>query len=72
MTKNPAAAALGRSGGLARAKALSADQRSSLARAAVTVRWQKFKASKEIGTPVSAPEPLQPSRLIETQPFVVF
>jgi hypothetical protein len=45
--KNPAAVALGRLGGLkggaARAKALTPEQRSEIARKAVIVRWNKRK-----------------------------
>lgn len=45
--KNPAAMALGKLGGLrggpARAKALSAERRSEIAKAAVTARWKKAK-----------------------------
>ena len=43
--KNPAAVALGRLGGLkggaARAKVLTPEQRSEIARKAVTTRWQQ-------------------------------
>lgn len=39
--KNPAAVALGRKGGHARAAKLTAEQRSDSARKAVTARWQK-------------------------------
>lgn len=46
--KNPDAVALGRKGGQkggpARAKALSAEQRSDIARKAVTARWERVKA----------------------------
>jgi hypothetical protein len=38
--KDPAAAALGRKGGAARAKALSPDQRAEIARKAAAKRWE--------------------------------
>lgn len=41
--KNPAAVALGRKGGEARAKNLTAAQRSDSARKAVEARWEKTK-----------------------------
>jgi hypothetical protein len=45
--KDPAAVALGRKGGLkgglARSKALSADQRAEIARVAAQARWKKTK-----------------------------
>jgi hypothetical protein len=41
MAKNPAAVALGRKGGKARAKALTKTQRSEAARKAVQARWAK-------------------------------
>lgn len=48
MGKNPAAVALGRKGGLkggpARAKKLTAKERSESARKAVLARWKKAKA----------------------------
>ena len=48
MKKNPHAVALGRKGakkgGLARAKALSPERRSEIARMAVQARWKKAKA----------------------------
>ena len=48
MKKNPHAVALGRKGakkgGLARAKALSPERRSEIARLAVQARWKKAKA----------------------------
>jgi hypothetical protein len=48
--KNPHAAALGRLGGLkggrARAKALSAQERRTIARKAARARWQKPRAPK--------------------------
>jgi hypothetical protein len=44
--KNPAAVALGRLGGMARTKQMTARQRSELARHAVTVRWAKAKRAK--------------------------
>jgi len=57
-SKNPAAVALGRKGGkkggLARAAALSAEQRSASARNAVRARWAKLKpGTAEAGKPVS-------------------
>jgi len=42
--KNPHAVALGRKGGKARAKNLTAEQRSGEARKAVLARWAKAKA----------------------------
>ena len=39
--KNEAAAELGRKGGAARAKALSAEQRAEIARKASTTRWKR-------------------------------
>jgi hypothetical protein len=39
--KNPAAVALGRMGGKARAKGLSAQKRKEIAKAAATKRWAK-------------------------------
>ncbi|MFC1499234.1 hypothetical protein ACFLS1_12305 [Verrucomicrobiota bacterium] len=48
--KNPAAVALGRLGGLkggpARAKKLTAEQRSEIGRKAAAARWDKKKKSK--------------------------
>lgn len=48
--KNPNAVALGRLGGLkggpARKKALTAEERSAIARRAVNVRWAKTKKAK--------------------------
>ncbi len=50
MKKNPHAVALGRKGGkkggLARAKALSPERRSEIARLAVQARWTKTKQEK--------------------------
>ena len=43
--KNKAAAALGKKGGRARAKSMTAKQRSEAARKAVEARWSKEKAS---------------------------
>jgi hypothetical protein len=43
--KNAAAVALGRRGGQARAKKLSAEERSASARKAVEARWAKINAS---------------------------
>lgn len=39
--KNPAAAALGRRGGAARAKSMSAERRAEIARKAAASRWKK-------------------------------
>jgi hypothetical protein len=39
--KDPAAAALGRKGGAARAKAMSAEKRAEIARKAAKSRWEK-------------------------------
>jgi hypothetical protein len=39
--KDPAAAALGRKGGAARAKSMSPDKRTKIARKAAKTRWQK-------------------------------
>jgi hypothetical protein len=39
--KDPAAAALGRKGGKARAKAISSEQRAAIARKAAQKRWSK-------------------------------
>ena len=44
-TKDAAAVALGRRGGLARAKALTAEQRSEAARHAVLARWRKKRGT---------------------------
>jgi hypothetical protein len=41
--KDPAAAALGRKGGAARAKAMTAEQRAAIARKAALKRWKKTK-----------------------------
>jgi hypothetical protein len=43
--KNPAAVALGRKGGQARAKSLTPQERSASARKAVEARWAKIDAS---------------------------
>jgi hypothetical protein len=45
--KNPAAVALGRKGGKARAKKLTPQQRSESARKAVTARWEKILSKLE-------------------------
>jgi hypothetical protein len=45
--KDPAAVALGRRGGLARAKTMSARQRSEASRYAVSVRWAKTRRAKQ-------------------------
>jgi len=42
--KNKYAAALGKKGGRARAKSLTAKERSEAARKAVSARWEKAKA----------------------------
>jgi hypothetical protein len=44
--KNPAAVMLGRLGGMARTKQMTARERSELARHAVTTRWAKVKQAK--------------------------
>ena len=44
--KNPAAVALGKRGGVARAKALSAARRREIALKAIHYRWAKAKKSK--------------------------
>lgn len=41
--KNAAAAALGRKGGVARSKAMSAEKRAEIARKAATSRWKSEK-----------------------------
>jgi cytochrome c-type biogenesis protein CcmH/NrfG len=46
-TKNPAAVALGRKGGHARAQKLTPEQRSESARKAVRARWEKMLDSLE-------------------------
>jgi len=46
-TKNPAAVALGRKGGLARKKKLSKEELSDQGRKAVLARWQKKRAAAE-------------------------
>jgi len=45
--KDPAAAALGRKGGKARAKALSASELSDQGRKAVEERWRRYRAAKK-------------------------
>ena len=45
--KDPAAARLGRKGGLARAKALTAEERRASAVAAIRARWAKAKAKRK-------------------------
>lgn len=45
--KNPAAVALGRKGGHARAKSLTPEQRSDAARKAVEARWARIKELAE-------------------------
>jgi hypothetical protein len=44
--KDPAAVSLGKRGGLARSRTMTARQRSAAARHAVTVRWAKAKRAK--------------------------
>jgi hypothetical protein len=44
--KDPAAVSLGKRGGLARLRKMTARQRSQAARHAVTVRWAKAKQAK--------------------------
>jgi hypothetical protein len=44
--KDPHAVALGRKGGVARKKTLTAEQRSEIARNAVKARWKKAKATR--------------------------
>ncbi len=46
--KNPAAVALGRRGGKKTAENLTPEQRSEMARKAVTARWSKAKAEKKV------------------------
>ena len=48
--KNPAAVALGRAGGLKRAKSLTKAERSASASAAATARWAAEKAKVEADT----------------------
>ena len=45
--KNPAAVALGRRGGKARLKKMTAEERSRIARLAVQARWAKHKGKGE-------------------------
>jgi hypothetical protein len=45
--KNPAAVALGRRGGQARAKNLTSEQRKEAARKAVQARWAKAKKTNQ-------------------------
>jgi hypothetical protein len=47
MAKSRAAQELGRKGGIARAKAMSAKERSDSARKAVQARWAKREGKKE-------------------------
>lgn len=44
--KDPAAVRLGRRGGEARARKLSAEERSTQARRAVAIRWERYRAKK--------------------------
>jgi hypothetical protein len=44
--KDPAAAALGRKGGKARAEGMTAKRRKEIAKAAATTRWDKAKHSR--------------------------
>jgi hypothetical protein len=46
MAKNPAAVALGRRGGKATARKMTAEQRQESARKAAQARWAKKKAEK--------------------------
>jgi len=46
MRKNPHAQALGRKGGKARAKKLTAEKRTEIARRAVQERWRRYYARK--------------------------
>jgi hypothetical protein len=45
--KNPAAVALGRKGGRARMKKMTAEQRTKLAQQAASARWTKEKGKSE-------------------------
>jgi hypothetical protein len=45
--KNPAAVALGRKGGRARMKKMTAEQRTKLAQQAANARWNKEKGKSE-------------------------
>jgi hypothetical protein len=45
-SKNPAAVALGRLGGKARLKKMSAERRKQVARQAAQARWQKTRKQK--------------------------
>ena len=45
--KNPAAVALGRKGGRARMKKMTAEDRTKLARQAASARWDKEKGKSE-------------------------
>ena len=45
--KDPAAVALGKRGGLARSRTMTARQRSEAARHAVSARWAKVKAKRK-------------------------
>ncbi|MCC7175172.1 MAG: hypothetical protein IT159_08245 [Bryobacterales bacterium] len=47
--KDPAAVRLGRRGGLARKKALTATQRTAIARLAAQARWAEQKAGRHAG-----------------------
>lgn len=47
--KNPAAVELGKLGGKARAKSLTAKQRSEIAREAVNARWKKRDLEDDTG-----------------------
>jgi hypothetical protein len=65
-TKNPAAVALGRRGGQARAKKLTPEERSDAARKAVATRWAKIDASlKEMKKNLAK---LEAARKKRTQP----
>ena len=45
--KNPAAVALGKRAAKARMRKLTPEERSEIARNAVTARWAKYKAAKK-------------------------
>jgi hypothetical protein len=48
MKKDPAAVSLGRRGGLARAKALTAAERRTIARKAIQTRWRRAKTGGRV------------------------
>jgi len=47
MRKDPAAVALGRKGGRARMRRMTAEERTDLARQAANARWEKKKGKSE-------------------------